>query len=412
MTNNMADIFEGFISQLAKWSDDGSIPDTASLDLMYSLELQKKRLDENNLKMKYTYTPYLTELNRPIRTWSDKEYSNTVCCTSYIRLKEIFSNGKRKYKDKENEFCYGVITDMYDQQSDKTYCCPNCGAIHHIKTLLNEGCPNCKTRFIMSDLFPKVTNYYAVKSYGEKSEVLKNDILKYVLTTAIIGIIISAVSAFIKNGIYVTPEDLAGCIGGGFAGAIFGYVLWAFSKVGSVFFDAARSIPKLVTQNDAKKRLPEFMLQYDPNFSYEYFIGKAIAMTKIMVFSSDYKNLAIYEGPAMENTNKDIIDIQFNHAVGLNNCYIKGAYCYLDISVYTTNTYFVNNRVKVKNEIFRMTLCKNISVAPDYGFSIRKVQCKGCGGSFDALREHNCPYCNKPYHLGDDDWVVLAFNKI
>ena len=66
---------------------------------------------------------------------------------------------------------------------------------------------------------------------------------------------------------------------------------------------------------------------------------------------------------------------------------------------------------KSSKEKFRVVVCKNIHAIANAGFSIKNVNCRSCGGSFDATREHNCPYCGNPYHLGNDDWVVIEFNK-
>lgn len=39
----------------------------------------------------------------------------------------------------------------------------------------------------------------------------------------------------------------------------------------------------------------------------------------------------------------------------------------------------------------------------DRSFSIAKVQCSNCGGSFDARKEKCCPYCDQPYDAGIHD---------
>ena len=191
----------------------------------------------------------------------------------------------------------------------------------------------------------------------------------------------------------------------------FGYIGWCISKVGSIFIDAAKAVPKLAIQHDAQNKIPEFMSKFDPKFSYQYFVGKAIALMKIMIFSSDYSNLAIYEGKGTQNKYKDIVDVQFNGAMRLNGYRQSGPYVYLDVTVYTINTYFVKNKIQEKKEKFRMVLCKNAMTPPDYGFSLKKVACRSCGGSFDATRERKCPYCGNNYRLGEDDWVVLVFEK-
>lgn len=39
-------------------------------------------------------------------------------------------------------------------------------------------------------------------------------------------------------------------------------------------------------------------------------------------------------------------------------------------------------------------------------FSINKVECPGCGGSFNAARTAKCPYCDNRYDVSRDDWIV------
>lgn len=66
------------------------------------------------------------------------------------------------------------------------------------------------------------------------------------------------------------------------------------------FVGAAKSIPMIGPHFNCQKRLPWLMKEVNPNFSYEYFIGKVLALLKIMIFSDDYTNLAVYEGNPMK----------------------------------------------------------------------------------------------------------------
>lgn len=405
-------IYKDFVDQLCEWSNNGNIPETCSLDLKYAFELQSQRLKEKNVSVKYTYQIADTDDSAYATGWTDKEYSNVVNYHRFLKVRDFLVNGKRKFREKQREILYAVITRLNNPQSAKTYCCPNCGAIHTVKDLLENGCPNCKTRFIMNDLFPKITNYYSVKDYSNQGNSIKKSIAKFMISGAVLGVSLSAVHTMLTNPTaFESIATYTGFIGSAVVGLISGYVLWAFSVLGSVFKDAFKALPKLSVQLDAKRKLPEFMLRFDPNFSYEYFIGKIIALTRIMIFSSDYSNLAIYEGKPITNTNTDIIDVQFNSAVKLNHASVQGSYCTIDVTVYTTNIHCIDNLIKKKNERFRIVLCKNIMNSTDYNFSAKKVQCKGCGGSFDATRVQHCPYCNKDYRLGEDDWVVLNFHK-
>ena len=416
--NKMSDnqIFESFISQFTDFGNKNS--EVNSLDMRYVFDLQKQRLDEKNLKLKYTFQNSNFRNVAAPGGWSNDEYQNLLVFRSFEIIKEFFVNSSRKFRKKRKEIFYAVVTHMNNEQSEKTACCPNCGAIHSINTLLHEGCPHCKTRFMMSDIFPKVTNHFSVKDYSENPKSLANSIKWYVIGGVLSGIAINLMLTFTSG---ISPEALVdnnmladlipGCLGASAAGAFFGYIAWCISKVSSIFIDAAKAVPKLAIQHDAQNRIPEFMSRFDPDFSYQYFVGKAIALMKIMIFSSDYSNLAIYEGKATQNKYKDIVDVQFNGAMRLNGYRQSGPYVYFDVTIYTISTYCVNNQIKEKNEKFRMVLCKNAMTPPDYGFSLKKVACKGCGGSFDATRERHCPYCGRAYRLGEDDWVVLTFEK-
>ncbi len=417
------EIFDEFISEISQWSKDGTNPAICSLDLNYALELQKKRLSNKNVSINYEYKPrdkddkFMAETF--LKIWNDKKYKNTMTYRFYTSVTDYFVNNKRKRRTKKREVVYAIITWMMGQNTNVTYCCPNCGAIHPIKTLLTQGCPNCRTRFLMSDLFPKVTNYFFVKdqAYGQKE--FSSLIRKFLIFGVLAGISAFLISQYAVGAFPTDASDVGKIIefvvatlmcGG--LGIIAGYILWAISKIFSLFLDAFKVIGMLGPNLKAKYSLPKFMQQFDPNFSYEYFVGKLTSMLKIMVFSDDYENLAIYEGPPLENTFKDIIDVQYRGAIGLKGYRVDGDYCFLDMVVYTTDFYVKGNGIRKKNEKFRMTVCKNIKQPPDYGFSIRKVQCKNCGASFDAVRERKCPYCRGQYHLAEDDWVITSFRKL
>lgn len=414
MTDNQ--IFESFIAQFTDFGNKNS--EVNSLDMRYVFDLQKQRLAEKNLKLRYTFQNENFHNASAPSGWSNDEYQNLVVYRSFEIIKEFFVNSSRKFRKKKKEFFYAVVTHMNNEQSDKTACCPSCGAIHSIKTLLHEGCPNCRTRFVMSDIFPKVTNYFSAKDYSEEPPSLASKIVRYVLGGAVVGIIVNVIATYTQgtfNEIFTNPDSVVSIafslVGAGAAGAFIGYLAWCVGKVGSLFIDAAKSVPKLAIQYDAQNKIPDFMSRFDPNFSYQYFVSKAIALMKIMIFSSDYSNLAIYEGKETQNKFKDIVDVQFNSAMRLNSCKQSGPYVYLDVTIYTISTYFINNRISERNEKFRMVLCKNAMTPPDYGFSLKKVACRSCGGSFDATRERHCPYCGNNYRLGEDDWVVLVFEK-
>lgn len=422
MDKNNKQIFDEFILQLKSWYESGKKPTCCSNDLNYAFELQKKRLDSNGLLLKYDYILRSEESdNISAKQWHDQKYTNTMAFQNYLKTSSFFANDKCIYKYKEKDVEYAIITRLMGQDVDAQYVCPNCGAICSVKELIENGCPSCQTHFLMTDLFPKVTNYFSIKDMGYAKNEMKISIGLWLLFGIVTALIITSFVVFnissssisnIGNVFEILGKYIPQYIFAAIFGVIGGYLCWAVTKLISVFYNAIKVTPLVAKGAGSKRKITDFMKQYDPNFSYRYFIGKALSLVKMMVFSDDYTNLAVYDGKPLQNTCKDIVDIRYRDVTAVNSCSINGNYGYIDITVFTTNYYCHNQKISKKDESFRMLMCKNIMQPPDYGFSIRKVQCKSCSGSFDASKAHNCPYCGKPYHLGDDDWVVLSFCKI
>lgn len=421
MNKSDNEIYEKFVTQLTIWAKEGKLPDIASLDLNYSLDLQRKRLENNNAYIEYKYE-IQNEADKKLITagWNDQYYENTQLCRSYMKTTDYLIDGRVRHHNKENQLFYAIITRMKNQNPTATYCCPSCGEISPVSTLLTEGCPSCKTRFIMSDLYPKVVNYFFLDNVarGKKSKGL--GVAKWLIMGAIAGVLIylySTIASGLQTGAPISElissavKSPFGYVMAGGMGFLAGYFVWAIVKIGSVFSGAFKSAPMMFDQIGSKGKLPNFMRQFDQGFSYEFFVGKVLSLYKAMIFSDDYNNLAIYDGPKINNNFKNIIDTQYGGAIGVNSMYVDKGYCYLNLKLFVTNTYCKNNSIKVKDERFNMVICKSIMQPYDYGFSIRKVQCKSCGASFNAVREHNCPYCHSSYNLRDDDWVVLSLTK-
>ena len=196
-------------------------------------------------------------------------------------------------------------------------------------------------------------------------------------------------------------------------GALLGYFGLSFSLMFRLLKGSFRQGPRSIKQLGARARLKDFMAQYDPDFSFEYFAGKVQALLKILIFSEDRNGLAAYDGEQQLDDAGfgQIVDAQYGGAITLNGSRMDGEYCHLDLNVYMTDVYFQNGRIYQKDDLFRVKLCKNVSRPTNGGFSIRKVTCKSCGASFDALAQSHCPYCRTKYSLKEDDWVVTDISR-
>ncbi|MBR1533592.1 MAG: hypothetical protein IJ639_04460 [Ruminococcus sp.] len=407
-------MLDGFIDQLNTPGEKAD-PDDASADLKYTRALQRDRLHKHGVTMSVDYKNDYDKMIKGI-AWKmdvDTRYVTRIPFHA-VNVKIGYSvDGKLKKKIDEKQNLYAYAIWLKDQNADGEYVCPNCGAATMISKL-TEGCEYCGTRFLMNDLFPKITNFYTLKSFT----YIRN-MVPFTVACAILAPLISflinygAIMNAFQTGDFSSAFGLLfSLIFSAGAGAILGYILFGASTVGLVFWKALTGIPALVRYNRVKRILPNFMRSFDTNFSLDHFIGKLMNLTCTMVYSENYDDLTVYAGEAMCNTFGDIIDLRWRGLFDLNRYYVKDGLVYLDITMYMDDIHCKDKEIFSKKDKFRLLLCKSASAVNDYGFTIHAVSCPSCGASFDASRIKHCPNCSNEYRLSDRDWVVLKFERV
>lgn len=403
-----------FARELLEWMKTGTLPESANQDVRYFLELQWKRLSKRGLQMEY-------ELERPKddkefmmggfygkASMKSKKYEAYIDYRSYMKTVRFYRNGKKCYTKKSPETLY--VTNMWlrdkDVSENETYCCPNCGAISTIKEL-QEGCPYCMTKFLMSDLFPKATGFFFIKDFSEAG-FLEKKVKTFAWGGAIIAMLISLL-ANLENGIF---GAVAGMLPAALIGAFMGYFVWAIGKLASLFTAAIGSVPGLVGENGTKQKLIALLGGFDPSFSYDFFTNQLVSALKMILFSDDRRNLVLYEGTELHPEFDGIVDASFGGVINLKNYQARDGYCTLNLDVHMVCVHDNGRSLSQKKNIFNMTIVKNVTHMEELGFSIKKVKCQGCGGSFDATKEKHCPYCGTSYDMREDEWVVTDIRQV
>ena len=100
-----------------------------------------------------------------------------------------------------------------------------------------------------------------------------------------------------------------------------------------------------------------------------------------------------------------IADMQYRGAVYIRKRERQGNLLRVEGTAYLTDTY-VRTFVREKDEKIHFVLEKEADGRDDPGFSIHRVSCPTCGGSFDAMHRIHCPYCGNPYDLKKKDWII------
>lgn len=416
--NDSKEILKEFIEELNSSSiSKGEYPKLASADLKYTAMLQGNRLREKNADIHYDY---ITEpATRAVAFKLDKDTRYITRFPFYMMnsTTEYSVAGKVKKRDKREKTFFANVVWLLDQNRDESYCCPNCGAVSTVRTLI-MGCPFCKTKFLMSDLFPSVTNYY---DRGTKEGQINSTVLPFSILGIPIALIIMWIygifdynalkAAFASGDLFQEIVQCAIVLGGALAGIICGPLTKIIANILYVFIRPLFYIRELVGLIRTKRELPEFMRGFEKNFTLDHFIGKVIYLIRMMVYSDNYDNCAVYCGEPTENRCKDIIDLTYYGFINAKKKYIENDLAYLDMDVHMYTFSCKGHNIRKKVEVFNLLICKSIHAEEDYGFSIHKIECKNCGSSFDATREKYCPFCKSGYKLSDYDWVIKEFKR-
>ena len=102
--NENTEIVDKFIDEYAQWHNTGKTPDMGSLDVNYTLELQKKRLDENNVRKEVVFDTKESSFKQALKcfTVTDRgDYKSDVACKDYKVTETFFVNNKKKKKRKK-----------------------------------------------------------------------------------------------------------------------------------------------------------------------------------------------------------------------------------------------------------------------------------------------------------------------
>lgn len=408
--NNM---FLQFIDELEEYTKSGTLPETCSNDVKYHLELQNERLKNKNLRLQYDFSKRGVLLDEKYvwgKNWRDDRYENKLDWRSCELRRTVYYNNRKLYDKKRKRILYGYVTDVYNKKLVKNDLqgCPNCGAIIKISDL-QKGCKYCGTKFLMEDLFPKITNYFHIEDFGSSQPEIKHEILKYILIVdAILYVIMDIYSSINPT---FTLDTLRVILAGIIVGPILGYFTWASIKIAKIFVGAIKSVGQLANVHGSEKRFEKTMQKYTPEFSYTYFTSKAVSLLKMILLSQNPDDLVVYNGEILGNRFENIIDSSYRGGVALKKENIKDGICSVEVDIYMEDLYILGKRVKRKDSIYRVNLRRNVSKTLNMAFSIKAVECAGCGAGFDATREKKCTYCGRKYIAEEDDWVVTKVVK-
>ena len=384
-------------------------------DIRYFLESQQARLNKYNLTLRLDYESEGNVYNANMVANTIPVVNQFECMTKFNESiyyqrqnihKRYFFNNKLIYSKNAYITLYETIISADEQNQhlqNSTYCCPNCGAISTLKTLQQEGCPYCKTSYLMSDLYPKITNFYMIND-GSVSNQQLGFHKRFIAISAIVLSLIQNIYYVLHDseGIYFVLVTFF--IGAGIWAFLL-YLLTSFWYLIRLLKQGKQSLTILHGSKGTKKRITKQLTPLDPNFDYEYFEGKVVSLLRMVMFAKQPDTLVQFQGAQLDHFD-NVLDIAYHGGFGITSLYIKDEYVYLVLNVYITETRFENGNIKESDEVIELSMQHYCNHLVNREFSILKVNCPHCGASFDARKHHHCPYCKEEYDVGSEDWMV------
>lgn len=413
-------MFRKFCLELQNWCRTGKEPGAGNQDMKYYLDLQEKRMKEHDLTLELQIHPEQNVQSArkiindvPILGSEFSRFKRSLYIQDITRTSSYFKEGKRLLKRKEYLTMYQTILDP--DREDKnlgrtTYVCPNCGAISTLEVLQDTGCPYCGTRYLMRDLYPKVTNYYFIDNGSKPESKWRADRNRIFLAAGCISLV-QTVYTFLTDPEFGLLEAIATLPLGFGLFALGIYMIYSLSLLFRYTLKAGKSIPLVNATAGSKSKLAQKLKAFDPAFDYEYFEGKALSLARILMLSQRPDDCVQYQGPTLSDRFSDVVDIQYRGGIGVRSIRKKQDRIEVELNLFLTNILDRGGKLRQKDEKIQISMYHNAAFPVDEAFSIIKVQCPNCGGSFDAGKEKNCPYCGQPYDAGINDWIVTKISR-
>ena len=409
-----SDIFERFAAGIDDAVSKGGSLDCADRDLNYGIKLQHERLEHYGITMKMDLTPrgLWTEGFKLGRFQGDDHFEFYKESRTCKKDESYYKNGRRLYRNVDNYKLSQTVTDFATEENpaDRQYKCPSCGAVSTVAQLV-AGCPYCGTKFKMSEFYPKITNYYFNLDIGYKSGRTAK-ICKWTIPISFGAIF----TPFIFFGGFnaLTYQHVSGFIGIVLIGLIlalifgptFGYCIAYWIDKMKYETNDARSNKMSTIYKGSRTAFKDYMEKLSQEYSYEYFADKTVALIKMLIYSDKPEELTFYNGPALDPSLQNILNVTSLGEVGITRMEVIGDYVVVNANVHLDDTYINGEQIRVVNDMFRVVMKKNITKPVNLGFNITSLHCPSCAGSYDATRTKICPHCGSANRIEDVDWAV------
>ena len=409
-------MYDKFAQEFNAWQQTEIAPTCCDGDTLYYLRLQKKRLKEKGLSMTNIATPVKgSDFGTSTISRKTLWYTTDMVYEQINRTIRFDNAQKTLYEREVEQVMYNIIvhTPNDEQLSRITMTCPNCGIISPVQTL-EEGCRYCGTRFRIVDLFPRVVNVFFLRttSSATSAGIARRTVFFSMFVVFLVLISVTVIAVGISGKVFL-PSALARCFfGAAFCGGIVGILMASLRMFVSIFDRDGMKHVSIWWWLKSKKKITDIMKKYDPYFSFDIFESQIIALVRMAVFADQPEKLACYSAGKRDPRFSDILEMTYTNATCLKHVQMEGNILHMSLRTWWVNYSEKQGKIKKTGDCIDVELSRNVLSMETPGFSITSVECRSCGGSFDAVRQKICPYCGSMYHMENEGWVITDMRLI
>ncbi len=420
MSDNKEKIIKDFREEIKHAYEPGVRVMSADRELRFCFELQRDRLAGKRLACSEEMThrgPFPNGLNK-VRSWQDGHYETTWAVDFIEHRKTFTRDGRCLYRKQQKQSMYETVVDVRggeDVSSDR-YFCPNCGATSTVAEL-EEGCKYCKTSFKMSELYPKVSNFFYVYDEAGSGKEIFQKVMKIGLclmpvTCALILWMLYSEQGILPADLIKAPAKLIGMLIGLIVTApVVGFFGWFLSIWLRFIKMLLTDLPLLFSIMASRRAFAYNMSRICPEYTFEHFAARMMSLLKIVAYSDRDAELPFHRGEDPGNLFEDVVDITFRGMATCKRVRVKENMVYVTADLYVETARDCGNKIRVKKETYRITAGKRLDVPFAANFSVTEVECASCGGSFNVYKTNKCPYCGTEYEPEYADWALYDIKK-
>ncbi|MBQ3665754.1 MAG: hypothetical protein II919_06580 [Lachnospiraceae bacterium] len=406
--------------------------ETVTQPYFRSIELTKKRLDENGITKKTVLRPDVKKKKRRAQEWEEyMQQFDTYYRDSDIKTGEeghhefaassknvianhsFYRGGKKAYSYEDHEIS---TIDLLKVKGDGQYAaCPNCGNIALIATY-TDGCDYCHSKFKVEDFDLKVSGYSLKENVTKKTKgtylkslktVIRLTVLAFLIMVAMI-IVVSLAKNQTKNYLFA---------GSAFAFSVvflpvFARGVWLFIRIflGASILYVIYCIFRRESSKVVKTMLPDFSVtDFCQNLEYKL---KNIHMADTAKEVESFAKISLEDVVRKNNgiIECSLVKVRFQKAWEEYNGYQLAISCKMRLII------FENGRFRKKYEkiSLRMSLDQSVRVRNMSGNRIGGILayiCPHCGGNVDLLNGGICDYCGHKLDYSKYDWMIEDYKS-